>query len=137
MISLLIVSSVCCRSQDQKLIGTYVSDNVSYFELIWLRVTGIRSVTLGFELELKPNQKFGLSSCSAISDGNWKVQGDSILLTFTSSSYRIDSLNYTSKRKLNPRPINFGIEGNKLISYLKRDDGKFALMRLKKVKLEF
>ncbi|NMH27904.1 hypothetical protein [Flavobacterium silvaticum] len=89
---------------------------------------------VGTTLKLNTDSTYELKSCSMIVNGNWTVEGDSLILTEVHKRFRIDSLNRSDKWKkyLNPnkRKETFEIDGNSIETVYKMSHGGKSLVKL-------
>lgn len=86
--------------------------------------------TIGNTLIVRKDSSYTYTTCSSVSEGNWRVKGDSLYLYCSNFRYRIDSLNTRETRCRDTEA--FSITRNKLLQRIKLKKIGYAYNALKK-----
>lgn len=86
--------------------------------------------TIGNTLIVRKDSSYTYTTCSSVSEGNWRVKGDSLYLYCSNFRYRIDSLNTSETRCQDTEA--FRITRNKLLQRIKLKKIGYAYNALKK-----
>ena len=109
-----------CSHEEINIIGKYKTANYSKAER-YIKVLNYRGVVMGCSLDLKSDSTFIYQTCGIISNGNWRIDNDSIILKETNIRWRSDSLNQYGFKGEHPKPqkqLSFYMDGNKLINVI-------------------